>query len=81
MEKIKIFDTGAKHQFCQEIMEYVIKEGGDNYLSAVEAIADKHEIDYSVIGKLIDKPLKQKIKQNAIELNYFKGNKNKLPFA
>jgi len=78
--QIKIYNSGARADFCKEVMDLVISDPDINYLSAIQEVAEKNDIDLSVVGKLIDKPLKERVRQNAVELNYFKGSKTQLPF-
>tara|TARA_Y100000004_G_C8844880_1_gene382104 strand:- start:347 stop:592 length:246 start_codon:yes stop_codon:yes gene_type:complete len=43
-----------------------------NYIEAVTSICDEYDIEVETVNKLISKPLKDKIKYNAQELNYIK---------
>ena len=51
-----------------------------NYIDAIVQYCEENNVDILSVPKLISKPLKEKIKCNAIELNYIKGtSKAKLP--
>jgi hypothetical protein len=78
---IKTFNASAKSQFCKAVMDLVLEDPDINYLTAIQEVAEKNDIDLTVVGKLIDKPLRDKVHQNAVELHYFKGNKSQLPFV
>ena len=43
-----------------------------NYIEAVAAVCDDYDIEIEVVNKLISKPLKDKIKANAQQLNSIK---------
>ena len=43
-----------------------------NYIDAVVYYCEENKIDFDSVSKLISKPLKEKIKYNAIELNFLK---------
>ena len=55
-------------------VEEVVKnsDGLVNYIDAVIVVCDDLEIEVDTVNKLISKPLKDKIKFNAQELNYVK---------
>jgi hypothetical protein len=65
------FMTQAKFS---ALVEKVVKESNGlvNYIEAVTSICDEFEIEVETASKLISKPLKDKIKFNAQELNYIK---------
>ena len=51
-----------------------------NYIDAISEYCNNNEIELETVGKLVSKPLKEKIKCEAIELNYLKStSKGKLP--
>jgi hypothetical protein len=51
-----------------------------NYIDAIVQYCADNEIELESVGKLISKPLKEKIKYVATELNYMKKtSKAKLP--
>ena len=65
------FMTQAK---LSAMVEEVVKnsDGLVNYIDAVIVVCDELEIEVDTVNKLISKPLKDKIKFNAQELNYVK---------
>ncbi len=56
------------------MVEDVVKNSNGlvNYIDAVIVVCDELEIEVDTVNKLISKPLKDKIKFNAQELNYVK---------
>ena len=51
-----------------------------NYIDAIVFFCDKNNIDVESVPKLISKPLKEKIKYEAQELNFLKRtSRAKLP--
>jgi hypothetical protein len=73
----KKFITSEK--FCQEIEQIVLKEKM-NYIDAIVFFCDKNTIEVDTISKLVSKPLKEKLKWDAIRLNFMKKtSKAKLP--
>jgi len=51
-----------------------------NYIDAIVQYCTDNEIEIETVGKLVSKPLKEKIKCLATELNYMKKtSKGKLP--
>lgn len=59
-------------RFAQEI-EQMIQDNSDlNYIDAIIAYCEINKIDLESVPKLISKPLKEKIKCNAMELNFLK---------
>ena len=56
------------------MVEEVVKnsEGLVNYIDAVIVVCDELDIEVDTVNKLISKPLKDKIKFNAQELNFVK---------
>ena len=59
-------------RFAQEV-EKVIKDNPEmNYIDAVVYFCEENKIDFDSVSKLISKPLKEKIKYNATELNFLK---------
>lgn len=73
----KKFLTSEK--FCQEIESLVLKEK-INYIDAIVLFCDANGIEVDSVSKLITKPLKEKLKWDAIRLNYIKKtSKARLP--
>lgn len=59
-------------RFSKEI-EKIVQENDDmNYIDAVCFFCEKNKIDLESVPKLISKPLKEKIKYDAMELNFLK---------
>lgn len=59
-------------RFAQEI-ETLVKDNPEiNYIDAVVTFCEKNNIDLDSVPKLISKPLKEKLKCNAMELNFLK---------
>ena len=65
------FMTQAKFSAA---VEEVVKnsDGLVNYIDAVIVVCDDLDIEVETVNKLISKPLKDKIKINAQQLNYVK---------
>ena len=70
----------TKEEFSRKIENYV-KIHNSSYMDAVIAISDDVEVDYSIISKLLTKPIIEKIQEEGRELNLLPKSKNKLPFA
>ena len=80
LEKVmeKKFFCPAK--FAQEIETLVLENKDMNYIDAIVFFCDKNTIDLESVPKLISKPLKEKIKYEASELNFLKrSSRAKLP--
>ena len=69
----------SKERFAEEIEALVLKTRM-NYIDAIVEYCSTNDIEIETVGKLISKPLKEKIKCDAVELNYLKRTtKGKLP--
>ena len=67
-------------QFAEEIEKIIKKNPEFNYIEAIISFCEEKDIEIDLISKLITKPLKEKIKRDAIELNYMKKtSRAKLP--
>lgn len=67
-------------RFAQEIESLVQTNGEMGYIDAVVHFCDKNNIDVEAVPKLLSKPLKEKIKYEAMELNFLKkSSRAKLP--
>ena len=67
-------------RFAQEIESLVQINRQMNYIDAIVHFCDKNSIDLESVPKLIPKPLKEKIKYEASELNFLKrSSRAKLP--
>ena len=69
----------SKEKFADDI-EHLVLSTNMNYIDAIVQYCEDNEIEIETVGKLISKPLKEKIKYLATELNYMKKtSKGKLP--
>ena len=59
-------------RFAQEIETLVQVNKNMNYIDAIVHFCDQNSIDLESVPKLIPKPLKEKIKYEAQELNFLK---------
>jgi len=67
-------------KFAQEIESLVQKNSEMNYIDAIVHFCELNGIDIESVPKLISKPLKEKIKYEAMELNFLKrSSRAKLP--
>ena len=67
-------------RFAEEIESLVLVNVGMNYIDAIVYFCDLNAIDLESVPKLISKPLKEKIKYEASELNFLKrSSRAKLP--
>ena len=66
-------------KFAIEI-EKIVSENNCNYIDAIVLYCEENTIEVDTITKLISKPLKEKLKWDAIRLNFMKRNSRaKLP--
>ena len=66
-------------QFAQDI-ETIVKNDNLGYIDAIVHYCEQNEIDVESVPKLISKPLKEKLKWEATELNFLKRtSRAKLP--
>jgi hypothetical protein len=59
-------------KFSQEIESLVQVNEDMNYIDAIVYFCEKNNVDVESVPKLISKPLKEKIKYEAMELNFLK---------
>lgn len=59
-------------RFAQEIESLVQENVEMNYIDAIIHFCENNNIDLESVPKLISKPLKEKIKYEAMELNFLK---------
>ena len=66
-------------KFSLEI-ERIVLEEKVNYIEAIILFCEENSIEVDSVSKLISKPLKEKIKRDAIDLNFMKKTtRAKLP--
>jgi hypothetical protein len=78
----KVFESKffCPSRFAQEIESLVQKNIDMNYIDAIIYFCENNNIDIESVPKLISKPLKEKIKYEAMELNFLKrSSRAKLP--
>ena len=61
----------SAEKFSLEIEKYVI-ENNCNYIDAILSYCEENDIEIETISKLISKPLKERLKVNAENLNFLK---------
>ena len=67
-------------KFAQEIETLVHSDDKMSYIDAIIHFCERNAIDIESVPKLISKPLKEKIKYEAMELNFLKrSSRAKLP--
>ena len=59
-------------KFAQEIENLVQVNAEMNYIDAIIHFCEQNNIDVESVPKLISKPLKEKIRYEAMELNFLK---------
>ena len=59
-------------KFAQEIEKLVSTNDDLNYIDAIVVFCERNKIDLESVPKLISKPLKEKIKYEATQLNFLK---------
>ena len=67
-------------RFAEAIESLVLDNKDMNYIDAIGHFCEQNSIDLEAVPKLISKPLKEKIKCDAQELNFMKKtSRAKLP--
>ena len=80
LEKVMEKQCFCPANFAQEIDTLVLENKDMNYIDAIVFFCDQNTIDVESVPKLISKPLKDKIKRDAQELNFMKkSSRAKLP--
>jgi len=70
----------TKEKFAEDI-EVMVRDNSINYIDAIVEYCETNSIEIETVGKLISKPLKDKIKFEATELNFLKKTSfARLPF-
>ena len=72
LEKVLESKFYCPNKFAQEIEDLVQVNVEMNYIDAIVYFCEKNSLDVESIPKLISKPLKEKIKYEAMELNFLK---------
>ena len=62
----------CQNKFTQDIEDLVKNNKSLNYIDAIVHYCDENKIEVDSVSKLISKPLKEKIKAQAMELNFLK---------
>lgn len=62
----------CQDKFSNDIEQLVKDNAGMNYIEAICHYCDENNIEIENVSKLISKPLKEKLKCNATNLNYLK---------
>jgi endonuclease V-like protein UPF0215 family len=69
----------SKEKFAEEI-ESIVQRTSMNHIDAIVEFCEEKGIEIESVSKLVSRPLKEKIKFEAQELNYLKKtSKGKLP--
>ena len=80
LEKVMESKFFCPSRFAQEIESLVQVNNDMNYIDAIIHFCEQNSIDVESVPKLISKPLKEKIKYEASELNFLKrSSRAKLP--
>lgn len=70
----------SSEKFSNQIEKLVNENSDMDYISAIVYFCEQNKIDVESISKLISKPLKEKLKWNAMELNFLKkSSRARLP--
>ena len=72
LEKVLESKFFCPARFAQEIEKLVQDNDNLSYIDAVVMFCENNKIEFESVPKLISKPLKEKIKCEAIELNFLK---------
>ena len=80
LEKVLESKFFCPARFAQEIENLVQINVEMNYIDAIIHFCEENSIDLESVPKLLSKPLKEKLKYEAMELNFLKkSSKAKLP--
>ena len=80
LEKVLASKFFCPAKFAEEIESLVLNNEDMNYIDAIIFFCEKNNIDVESVPKLISKPLKERIKYEAQELNFLKrSSRAKLP--
>ena len=80
LEKVMESKFFCPARFAEEVESLVLENKDMNYIDAIVHFCEQNNIDVESVPKLISKPLKEKIKYEAQELNFLKRtSRAKLP--
>jgi len=80
LEKVMEKKFFCPTKFAQEIETLVLENKDMNYIDAIVFFCEQNNVDIESVPKLISKPLKEKIKYDAQQLNFMKKtSRAKLP--
>ncbi len=80
LEKVMESKFFCPARFAEAIEKLVLLNKDMNYIDAIIHFCEQNSIDVESVPKLISKPLKEKIKYEAQELNFLKRtSRAKLP--
>ncbi len=80
LEKVLASKFFCPAKFAENIETLVLENKEMNYIDAIVHFCDENNIDVESVPKLISKPLKEKIKCDAQQLNFMKKtSRAKLP--
>ena len=69
----------SKDKFAEDI-ERIVLNTKLNYIDAIVQYCEKNEIELDTVNKLVSRPLKEKLRAEATELNFLKRtSRGKLP--
>ena len=77
LEKVLESKFFCQARFAQEIEKLVRDNVEMNYIDAIVHFCEHNNIELDSVPKLISKPLKEKIKYEAMELNFLKRQLDK----
>jgi hypothetical protein len=77
METVNDLQTELKTKFLSQAkfssdIETFVKTGGINYIEAIVQYCDQNNIELESVPKLLSKPLKERLRCEAMELNYLR---------
>ena len=80
LEKVLESKFFCPARFAEAIEKLVLLNKDMNYIDAIVHFCEQNSLDLESVPKLISKPLKEKIKCDALELNFMKQtSRAKLP--
>ena len=80
LEKVRDSKFFCPTRFAEEIEKLVLVNADMNYIDAIVYFCEQNSLDVESVPKLISKPLKEKIKYDAQQLNFMKKtSRAKLP--